>query len=91
MTVTTVAACEGYHVIGAGVIHGVAVTSTTTAARSGLTWSGVLVVVVGWMFGGVEYHETSKGTELSFKLCYLITATLFFPICPVFSVCSDII
>ena len=39
-------------------------------------------MVVGWIFGGVGYHATSKGAELSYKIGYLITADLFFPVCP---------
>ena len=42
-------------------------------ARAGLTWSGVHVVVVGWMFGGVGCHATSKGAELSCELDYTIS------------------
>ena len=42
-------------------------------ARSGLTWSGVHVVVVGWMFDGVGCHATGKGAELSCELDYTIS------------------
>ena len=41
-------------------------------ARAGLTWSGVHVMVMGWMFGGVGCHVTSKGAELSCELDYTI-------------------
>ena len=41
--------------------------------RAGLTWSGVHVVVVGWMFGGVGCHATSKGADLSCELYYTIS------------------
>ena len=34
-------------------------------------------MVVGWIFDGVAYHETSKVAKLRYKLGYLITATLF--------------
>ena len=37
-------------------------------ARAGFTWSVVHVVIVGWMFGGVGYHATSKGEDLSCEL-----------------------
>ena len=36
-------------------------------------------------------NATSKGAELSYKLCYLITAALFFPIFHVHPVRPDII
>ena len=36
--------------------------------RAGFTLSGVHVVVVGWMFGGVGCHATSKYAELSCEL-----------------------
>ena len=40
---------------------------------SGLTCSGVHVVFVRWVFGGVGCHETSKGAELSCELDYVIS------------------
>ena len=40
--------------------------------RAGLTWLGVHVVVVGWMFGGIGFHATIKGAELSCELDYAI-------------------
>ena len=63
-----VASRVGYHVIGARIIRRVAVTAATNAARAGLTWSGVQVMVVGWMVGGVGYDATSKGAELFYDL-----------------------
>ena len=45
-------------------------------------------VVVGWIFGGVGCHATSKGEEFSYKIGYLIMAALF---CPIRPVCPDII
>ena len=39
-------------------------------------------MVVIWMFDGVGYHETSKCAELSYKLGYLIIASLFCPVRP---------
>ena len=36
-------------------------------------------MVVGWMIDGAGCHTTSKGTDLSYKLDYEITAVLFFP------------
>ena len=53
----------GYNAIGAQDICRVAVTAVTDAVRAELTWSGVLVMVVRWMFGGVGCHATSKGAE----------------------------
>ena len=41
--------------------------------RAGLTWSGVHVVVVGWMFSVVGCHATSKGAELSCDMYYTIS------------------
>ena len=67
-----VAACAVYHTIGARVIRRVSVTAFTSVARAGLTWLVVIVGVVGWMFGGVGCHATSKGTELSYDLDYII-------------------
>ena len=58
---------------GAHIIHRVAVTAVTVAAQSGLKWLGVHVVVVGWMFGSVACHATSKGAELSCELDYGIS------------------
>ena len=43
------------------------------------------------MFGGGGCHATSKVAELSYKLDFLITAALFFPIRPVHPVRPDII
>ena len=56
----------GYHFIGTRIIRRVTVTAVTSADQAVLTWSGVLVVVVGWMFGGIGCHTISKGVELSF-------------------------
>ena len=42
-------------------------------ARAGLAWPGVHVVVVGWMFGGVGCHATSKSAELSCDLDDIIS------------------
>ena len=67
-----VAACAGYHATSSRVIHRVTMTSITTAARAGLTWLGVHDVVVGWMFGGVGFHASIKGAELSCELDYFI-------------------
>ena len=53
---------------GARIIHRVIVTAVTADARGGLTWSGVHVVVVGWMFGGVGCHATSKYAKLTCEL-----------------------
>ena len=41
--------------------------------RAGFTWSVVHVVVVGWIFGRVGYHATSKGAELSCEIYYTIS------------------
>ena len=68
-----VAACAGCYSIGARVIHRVAVRAVTDAARAGLTWAGVLGVVVGRMFGSVGCHATSKVAELSCELDYVIS------------------
>ena len=57
---------------GARVILRVAVTAVTAVASSGLTWSVVYVVVLGWTFGSVGCHEMSKGAELSCELDYTI-------------------
>ena len=38
------------------------------------------------MFGGAGCLASTKGVELSYNLGYLITAALFFPVCPVFIV-----
>ena len=46
--------------------------AVTADAQAGLTWSRVLVMVVGWMFGGVGCHVMSKGVELSYDLDYVI-------------------
>ena len=42
-------------------------------SRAILTWLGVHVVVVGWMFGGVGYHATGKYAEFSCDLDYTIS------------------
>ena len=91
MKAAVVASRVGYNAIGACVICGFPVTSATAASKSGYTWLGVLVVVAGWMFGGVGCHATSKGAELSYKLGYLIHKSLFNPVCIVHTVCPDII
>ena len=57
----------------AHVIIRVAVTTVTAAAQVRLTWLVVHVVVVGWIFGGVGCHATSKGSELSCELDYAIS------------------
>ena len=63
----------GYHSIGDHVVYGAAVMAITAAAQSGLTWSGALAVVVGWIFGGIGCHAPSKGAELSCELDYDIS------------------
>ena len=63
----------GYHSIGDHVVYGAAVMAITAAAQSGLTWSGALAVVVGWISGGVRCDATSKGVELSCDLDYTIS------------------
>ena len=68
-----IATCVGYHSIGARVFCRVAVTSIAADARAGLTCPGVHVVVVGWIFGVVVCHATSKGAKLSCKLYYAIS------------------
>ena len=68
-----VASSAGYHDIGDHVIYRVTVTAVTAAALAGLTWSGVLVVVVGCVFGGVGCHAMIKGAELSCELDYVIS------------------
>ena len=55
-----------------GSTYGKVLGSDEGTARSGLTWSEVHVVVVGWMFGGVGCHATSKGAELNCELDYAI-------------------
>ena len=71
--------------------------AATSAAQAGYMWSGVIVVVVGWIFVGVGCHAMSKVEEFSYKLDYLIMAYLVCPIhticpvCPVCPVCPDII
>ena len=52
--------------------NGKVLGSDEGTARAGLTWSGVHVVVVGWLFGGVGCHATNKGTELRCELDYTI-------------------
>ena len=74
LRVVSVTARAGYHAIGACAIYSVAVTAVTTAAQEGLTWLGLHVVVMGWIFGIVGRHVTSKGVELS---CGLYYATSF--------------
>ena len=63
-----VSACAGYHAIGARVILRFTVMAVTAAARSGLTWSLVHAVVVGWLFIGVGFHATNKGVKLSCEI-----------------------
>ena len=46
--------------------------SDENTAQAGLTWSGVHVEVLGWMFGGVVCHATSKVAELSCDIYYTI-------------------
>ena len=46
-------------------------------------------MVAGWMFGGTGCHAKSKGVESSYKLGYLITAALFYPVRPVRPVRPD--
>ena len=67
-----VSSCTCYHAMYACVIRRVAVVSAISAARAGLTWSVVLVMVARWIIGGVEFHATSKGVELSCELDYVI-------------------
>ena len=57
-----------YHDIGACVICRVSLTTVAAAARSGLTWLVLQVVVVGWMFGVVGCHATVKGSKLSCEI-----------------------
>ena len=40
-------------------------------------------MVVGWMFGGVGCHATSKGVNLSYKLGYLLREAKILPVRPV--------
>ena len=40
-------------------------------------------MVMGWMFGGVGYHATTKGAELNYKIGYCIMTVLFLPVHPV--------
>ena len=47
ITDASIAALAVYHAIGARIICGFAVTAVTATTRVGLTWSGVLVMVVG--------------------------------------------
>ena len=51
----------------------VGVTAVTADAWAGLTRAVVHVVVMGWMFGGVGWHATSKGALLSCELDYSIS------------------
>ena len=55
-----------------GSTYGKVISSDEVTARAGLTWSGVNVVVMGWIFGGVGCHVTSKGAELSCEQYYTI-------------------
>ena len=41
--------------------------------RAGLTWSGLHVVVMGWIINGVGCHAMIKGAELSCELDYTIS------------------
>ena len=63
-----VAARAGYHAISTCAIHRVAMAAITSASRAGLAWSGVHVVVVGWIFGGVRCSAIVKFAELSCEL-----------------------
>ena len=65
-----VTARAGYPAIGACAIYSVAVTAVTTSAQAGLTWLGLHVVVMGWIFGIAGRHVTIKGVELSCGLYY---------------------
>ena len=56
-----------------GSTDGKVLDSDEGAALVGLTWSGVHILVVVWMFGGVGCHATSKGVELSSDLDYVIS------------------
>ena len=56
-----VAACTGLHDIGAQIIRRVVVKNVNAAPRAVFTWSGVHILVVRWMFGGVGCHATIKG------------------------------
>ena len=69
----SVAAHAGYHAIGYHIIRRVSVMATTAAAWAGLTWSGVHVMAVGWILGGVGCHITSKGAELICDIDYVIS------------------
>ena len=40
--------------------------------QAGLTWSGLFVVVVGWVFGGVGCYATIKGAELGCEIDYAV-------------------
>ena len=59
-----VASRAGYHVVGACVICRFSLTAVTASALSVLICSGVLIVVVVWIFGGVGCLATSKGAGL---------------------------
>ena len=65
-----VAARVGYHTISAFVVRRVSVTNVTAAAPAELTWLGVHILVVGWMFSGVGFHTMRKGVDLSWDLYY---------------------
>ena len=56
-----------------GYSDGKVLVSDEGTDRLGLTWSGVHVVVMGWVFGGVGCHATSKGFEQSCELDYIIS------------------
>ena len=59
-----------------GYTYGKVLGSDEGTALAGLTWLGVHDVVVEWMFGGVGFHATSKGAELSCELYYTIALCL---------------
>ena len=73
MNILRVYCLETHWDSGNCIIRRVAVTSVTDYAWVGLKWSGVHVIVVGWMFGGIGCHATSKGAELSCELDYAIS------------------
>ena len=56
-----------------GSTDGKVLGSNEGTAQADLTCLEVQVVVVGWMFGGVGCHATSKGAELSCELDYTIS------------------
>ena len=67
-----VAALAGYHSFCARIICRFTVTAATSASSAGLKWLGVLAVVLPWMFGGVGWHATSYGAELSFDIYIML-------------------